>query len=280
MIGDGLKRPLSIGTDYSRMKYPIPLEGGILTLWFCGLAMGLSFPVERAVILASVFYLGGSLLFLVSITTVEGFIRQFRGRREAHPQLLIPPALGLVAWGLVLPYDAVAVFVLFVVALAFVSVQFIRRREREWQTRLGFTAAVLLMALLGPLMSGFGIGAPLALLMFAVPFTFFSAQELLVQRIAEVRRLSSGNAPVPGPRGVQSRLAVLYFFLFAYAILSAASLLFAPSPAFPVVFGLFLVGFFAVWRSSEGAVSFKRLGIEQASLDAMMVVAIVAYALL
>ncbi|MDG7007520.1 MAG: hypothetical protein JRN06_04675 [Nitrososphaerota archaeon] len=56
------------------MEFPIPLERGILTLWFCGLAMGLSFLVERAVFLASAFYLGGSLLLLVSINTVEGFI--------------------------------------------------------------------------------------------------------------------------------------------------------------------------------------------------------------
>ncbi|MDG7007521.1 MAG: hypothetical protein JRN06_04680 [Nitrososphaerota archaeon] len=179
-----------------------------------------------------------------------------------------------------LPYDATAVLVLFVIALAFASIQFIRRREREWQARVGFTAAVLLMALLGPLMSGFGIGVPLALLMFALPFTFFSAQELMVQRIAEVRRLSSRNAPVSGPQGARSRLAVLYVFLSAYAILTATSLSFAPSQASPVVFGLLLVGFCAVWRSSKRDVSFKRLGIEQASLDAMMVTAIVAYVLL
>lgn len=263
------------------MKLPIPREGGILALWFSGLAIGLSFIAERGALLAFAFYLGGSLLLLASIATVEEFIRLFHVRREASARHLVPPVLGLVSWGLVLPGGAVPIFVLFLSVLALVSVRVAERREREWQTRVGFTVAVLLMALLGLVISGSEVSTPLAFFVFAIPFTLFSAQELMVQRIADSQRLSKRKAGILEPQDrARTRPVVLYVFLFAYGLLGAISLPVAPSPIFPVVFELFLVGLSIVWLTSRTRVNFRELGAEQAALDALMVIVIVAFATL
>jgi hypothetical protein len=235
----------------------------------------LSFVIERGAPLVGALYLGGSILLLVSIVTVEEFIRQWRGRKS-HVQLLVPPILGFASFALVLPYSAIFVLALFIAALAFVSVRVIQRREREWQTRIGFTGAVFFMATLGPLASGAGLDPPLILFILIVPFTFFSAQELLVQHIAELWKLSSVNTGPPGFRDtVQLRQAVLVVFLFAYAIAAAATAFFVPKIASPITFELFLVALSVIWATSKGKPNFNRLGIEQASLDILMVVAVV-----
>ena len=261
------------------MKAHFPREGGILTLWFSGTAVGLSFLAERSAPLTAVLYLAGTLCFLVSVETVDEFIRIRRGRRETRTRLLLPPVLGLMVWGGALHGDSFIILALFIATLGFVSLRVAKRKEREWQTRVAFTGAVLLMALLGLFVSGRSLPSPLVAAVFLLPFAFFSAQELFVQAVADAQRLSgSGSVRVSFRSVPRSRRAVLYSFLGLYAVTSAATALFTPSAVFPVAFELFLVSFPLAWLSLGVKVSFQRLGLEQASLDALMTVAIIAFA--
>jgi hypothetical protein len=261
------------------LKTHLPREGGILTLWFSGTAIGLSFLVEQSDLLVAVLYLAGSLSFLISVETVEEFIRIRRGREETRVRLLVPPVLGLILWGPALRGDAFAILALYLAVLAFVGFRVIERKEREWQTRVAFTGAVLLMALLGLFLSGRSLSAPLVAAVFVVPFAFFSGQELFVQAIAEAQRLSGVDSVHLSFRRVpRSRRTVLYSFLGLYAIASAATALLTHSTAFPAAFELFLISFPVVWLSSGRRVSFRRLGFEQATLDGLMTVAVIVFA--
>jgi hypothetical protein len=255
-----------------------PQEGGILTLWFCGMVIGLFFLIDRNALLAGLLYLTGSLFFFASVETVKDFIKLRRGVRESSTYLLVPPVLGILTWGFVAFAHALIILILFVATLAFVSTRVIQGRERDWQTRVAFTAAVLFMALLGLFVSGVRFDAQLVFVVFVVPFTFFSAQELFVQHMADNRRLTNKALVSSGfQRGVQSRTAVLYFFIFAFAAASAVTLSFAPSPAFPLLFELFLMSFPIIWFTSGQELSFRRLGLEQASLDAVMTLMIIIF---
>ena len=260
------------------MKTYLPREGGILTLWFSGTAIGLAFPVEKGLLILAILYVAGSFLFLVSAETVEEFIRTRRGRGEARTHLLIPPVLGLIVWSPALHGDAYIVVALFIATLAFVSLRATERKEREWQTRAAFTGAVLLMALLGLLVSGARLSVLLVAAVFLIPFTFFSAQELFVQAVAEAQRRSGGESRPIFRNAPKSSRAVFFSFLGSYAVASAVIALLTPSAAFLVAFELFLVSFPAIWSSLGRRVSFRRLGLEQASLDVLMAAAIIAFA--
>ena len=260
------------------MKVPFPKEGGIITLWSAGLAMGLSFLIERKALVPGSLFLAGSLLLFASATSVERIARSLRRRDDVSLRVLVPPALGFLCWGSLLSINTVLIFTFLVVSLAFVSVRVIQRREREWQTRVCFTAAVLFMALLGAFASGAAFGTPLVALVFALPFTFFSAQELFVQHVAEKVRLSRMNGGAGFRDAMRGRRFVLYAFLSAFAFLSAASFYVTHYIAFPVAFGLLLAGFPTMWVASRRKVSFQKLGVGQAALDVGMVLAVVAFA--
>jgi hypothetical protein len=259
------------------MRSYFPREGGILSLWLAGTAIGLFFLVQEDAMLTGLLYLAGSACFLVSVETVKETIRLWRGGQGIKPRLLMPPLIGFAAWSLILSGDAVFVFMLFMTIMAFVAARVVNGKEREWQTRVPFTGAVMMMAELGIFISGSGIGAPLVALVFAVPFTFFSAQELFVQLIAETHRAQAGTRILPSLKDALPRKLVLYSFLLSYAAASAATSFFAPSPVLPALFELFLLSFPVVWVSSGQQVNFRRLGIEQASLDALMTVAVIAF---
>lgn len=254
-----------------------PREGGILALWLSSAAMGLSFLVGSGRLPAGILYLAGSLCFLASVQTGTELTRSWKGKKRISLRFLVPPLLGLAAWGPILAGYAIAVFALFVAALAFVALRAVEGKEREWQTRVSFAGAALMMMLLGLSVSGADYTIPLVVLIFALPFSFFSSQELFVQRIADAHLPGRKDPSSPGFRTRSSSgAAALYFFLGSYAAASFATASLADSIAAPVIFALFLLSFPVVWLSSKGRINFRRLGLEQASLDAMMTMAVIA----
>ncbi len=238
--------------------------------------MGFAFLLLAAAWVTAVLFLAGSLCFLSAASTVKEFIRLRVARKETDMHLLAPPALGIVLLGVVSTGQDLVAFAAFLALLTLASVRALERRERQWQTRVAFTAAVVMLALFGLFASGTRVSLGLTVLVFAVPFTFFSSQELLVQHLVETLRSSNVKARSPEFRksADESRF-VLYSLLTTYAVASGATGAFASSLAFPVLFEVLLVSFPAIWFSSRGKLNFLRLGIGAASLSGVMSLAVI-----
>lgn len=267
--------------------FPFPREGGLLTLWFCGTIIGLVLIILGGFPVAGLLYLAGSLLFLSSVGTMQEVLRSWTKRRTKRVRPFIPLVLGFIVWiaDIFDNFRAIIVFVFFISLLTFVSVQVIRRKEREWETRVAFAGAVLMMTITGLFISGSGYSLIVITFVFVIPLMFFSTQELFVQYIAETYKLSMGGSVMSSEfrKQVLSRRIWLYGFLFSYALASLALYFFIATSSilFPIILELFLISFPVVWLLSHGKrINFKRLGIEQASLDVLLSMTIILFLVL
>jgi hypothetical protein len=259
-----------------RMRSFFPIEGGILTLWSASAVIGLFFLIKNNLFVGVLEYLIGSLFFLSSVQTVKKFITFWIRRTEIHLYLIVPLLLGFLTWSLRLSnIDSVIVFALFMSLLAFAALQVMRDRERNWETRVAFTGGVSMMSLLGLFSSGAQYGGAEIIFVFMIPFTFFSTQELFVQHIAETRKVQNYRNNSNFRSGADNRRIVLYFFLITYSVASLATARFTSSIIFPIVFEFLLIPYPIIWlHSQRSRFSFRRLGLELASLDLMLVVTI------
>jgi hypothetical protein len=262
-----------------------PKEGGILTLWLCSTSIGLVFILSKGTSVIGFLYLAGSLSFLSSISTVQQLIRKRTAGQKFGVELFLPLIAGLTFWGiallLVAHIEPILFFLAFLCVLALAGLQVMKRNASHWETRIAFAGAVSTIPLIALAISVGSYSPPAIFLIFAIPFAFFSAQELFVQHVIDTRRFlsnQSSNTQVIRKERIPRKLT-LVCFLALYSICGMTTKFITGKIAITLSFEVLLLSFPILWYLTRDTkkLNFRTLGIEQASLDVFLALIVIIF---
>ncbi len=274
------------------VSFSFPREGGIVTLWCCGTGIGAYFLVWKLDFLSATLFVAGSALLLISTETVKEFIWRKRSHydRQNEYLLLIPPAGGLALWSLIVSFSnlgSALSFLVFLSILSLVVLQVIKRKERESKTRAAYAGAVSVIPFIGLFVSKIELGGVAIVLIFAILFSFFTAQELFVQLLIDTNRSSIKNEGLQLSKvkqGKEKLRIALICVLLVYLMLGAISFVVIRFAIIPILFELLLVSFPVFWylaihrdREIQNRLNFRTIGVEQAIMDILVAGLIIAF---